>query len=130
MTEETPNLISDQVDLLKTSGLAPMRFETVYVPTASGTPITVDHALDGTRRTTVKLIFHFKNVAIKDMNAIGKLLWELVHRFKFPQATASASPSPVYRNQWDFIYFDVPLMQGELTRRAIIQEILKLYGKV
>jgi hypothetical protein len=109
-------------------GISPITFRSKVIPTANSPQMLIDYAEDGSRGDLMKLIFHFKNVSIKDMNAIGKILWELVNSMNIPTAVASASPSPVYRNQWDFIFMDVPTLRAPLIQADILQAVAKNLG--
>lgn len=106
-------------------GIKPIQFRTKLIPSANSPQLFVDYAEDQSRGTSTKLIFHFKNISIKDMNSLGKRLWDLVNEMNIPTAMASASPSPVYRNQWDFIFMDIPTLRAPLIQADILQTVEK-----
>lgn len=110
-------------------GIMALQFEDYPLSTPNSPTMLIRHAQDNTRGTHVKLIYHFTNVSIKDMNEIGKVLWELVHKLDIKTALASASPSPIFRNQWDFMFMDIPAMQAPLIRAQIIQTIAAHYAQ-
>lgn len=80
-----------------------------------------DHGIE-----TVKLIFHVKNVSLNTMETIGKALSDFCVRVlhQLPgNIRVEASESPVYRNQWDFIVWGVPLLRGTEIVNMILKTI-------
>lgn len=75
---------------------------------------------------TVKLIFHVKNVSLNTMDSIGKALSDFCVRVlhQLPgNIRVEASESPVFRNQWDFIVWGVPLLRGTEICNMILKTI-------
>ena len=115
--------LEDQMNAIP--GIQPIEFKGKPVSTPSSPQMLIDYAEDRSRGDTTKLIFHFKNISVKDMHTVGKLLWELVNKMNITTAVANGSPSPVYRNQWDFIFMDVPALRAPLIQADILQAVEK-----
>lgn len=80
-----------------------------------------DHGIE-----TVKLVFHIKGISVNSMEIVGKALSEFCVRVlhQLPSnVRVEASESPIYRNQWDFIVWGVPLLRGTEICNLIIKTI-------
>lgn len=120
----------DAVNAVKSmmpAGVAPIKYETMVLATPKSPQMLIEHAIDTTYASTAKIIFHFRHISISDMQTIGKALYDLVARLNIKTASASASANPEFRNCWDFIYFEVPVMQAPLIRSQILQHIRDTY---
>lgn len=126
MSQDKEQLLKEETSII-IPGITPIQFEVVPLSTKNSATMLIKHAQDNTRGAHVKLIFHFENIAIVDMNIIGKTLYELVHRLNIPTGVVSASPSPVFRNQWDFIFMDIPVIQAPLVRAEIIRTVIAAF---
>ena len=113
----------EAVQSMTPKGIQPVKFEHLVLATQRSPQLLIEHAIDPTYASTAKIIFHFRNIAINDMQIIGKALFELVSKLDIKTASASGSANPEFRNCWDFIYFEVPLMRAQSVRLQIIQVI-------
>jgi hypothetical protein len=113
----------DAVKSMVPSGVTPVKYETMLFATPKSPQMIIEHAIDTTYASTAKIIFHFRHISISDMQTVGKSLYDLVSRLNIKTASASGSANPEFRNCWDFIYFEVPVMQAPLIRSQIIQQI-------
>jgi len=122
------------VDLSKTLagaeglGIQPVTFTNIPLALPESPLMLVAHGIDATRGSSVKLIYQFKNVSVKDMYRMGKVLNFLVKELGYSTSYASAGPSPVYRNQWDFIYCDVPLINVPFVQELVLKRIKAEYS--
>ena len=113
----------DAVQSMVPSGINPIKYETMLMATHKSPQMVIEHAIDTTYASTAKIIFHFRHISISDMQTIGRALYDLVVKLNIKTASASASANPEFRNCWDFLFFEVPLMQAPLVRSQIIQVI-------
>lgn len=113
--------------MLAKGGIAPVEF--TDIPLRPKKPMLVSYAKDEIKGDLVKLIFHFKHVSIKDMQDIGKLMWEIVNQSNVSPSQASGSPSPIFKNQWDFIWMDIPSLRAAMLQKQILQKLLDYYAE-
>lgn len=112
--------LKDTASSFVVPGINPIKFTDTPLKWANSPNLIVSHAVDMTRADTIKLIYHFKNISMSDMNRIGKILYDKVKEWNMPTVFANGSPSPIYRNQWDFIMFDVPLIRAVVVQQSIM----------
>lgn len=110
------------------SAIQPITFTIVPLKTAKSPNLSVEYAHDNSRKGFSKLVFHFKNASIFDMEKIGKTLHDYVREINIPTAHVTASASPIFRNQWDFIMFDVPEVSALIVQAGILNRILDTFA--
>lgn len=74
----------------------------------------------------VKIVCHFKRIGHQERDRISLLLQEWFISGQIP-GEAYASDSPIYRDQWDFIIYHVPVRSSEFIHRAVIQQVERAY---
>lgn len=103
---------------------AAVQFEYVTMPTPRSPDMLLEHGVDRSGKTTHKLIFHFKNVALNDMAELGRAMAEICANVVAPMpgnVYASAGRNEIYRSNWDFIVWGVPAMRSPALQVLIIQ---------
>lgn len=131
MTQPNYQQISDSVtkSLIeaangKESGGVVLKFDTVAVNGLANDPnLLISYATD-LSPTTAKLIFHVKGISPNNMEVIGKALWKLSETVLHPLPSnirVEASESPVFRSQWDFIVWGIPVIRSGEIRALILK---------
>jgi hypothetical protein len=79
--------------------------------------------------STAKIFVHFKGMVSADLEELGAHMLNLVSRtLNIPGTHAEAGPSPVFRNQFDFVLFEVPAIRLADTHRRIVESLKKTFG--
>jgi len=108
-----------------------IQFFTKALPASAGAlEAHISYALDYSAVSTVKLIFHVKNVSPQAMERLGRRMQQLCVEILMALPTeirVEASESPLFRAQWDLIVWGVPAIRGPETQQLIIKAMCALF---
>ena len=109
------------------AGSLVLAFEETTLPGANHIEAHIAHAIDYSRAESPKLIFHVKKISMNEMEQIGRKVQEIVpaavHQIPGANIYVFAEQSPIFRSQWDFIVFGVPVLRTREIHRLILQTI-------
>jgi hypothetical protein len=111
---------------LSSGGLSPVIFETVPCVSARSPKLEIAHTMLPNGAGTVRIIFHFKNISVPDISDLLSLLQQIVREANITSSVCNASVSEVFRNQYDFVWLELPEIRAKLLRYQILERALKL----
>ena len=114
-----------------TSGLA-LRFDAQAITNVKSDPnLVIFHAIDYAP-DTAKLIFHVKGISASNMQVIGEAMFHFCNRVLYPLPAGirvEVSESPIYRNQWDFIAWGIPIIRAREIQALAIKTMREALTK-
>lgn len=115
------------VDELAKNPASPVVFETVPCPTSKSPRMEIAHTLLPGGDSTARLIFHFKNIAVADVSDLLSMLKRIVLEANISTSACNASVSEIFRNQYDFVWLELPAVRAPLLRQQIVHKTLALF---
>jgi hypothetical protein len=116
------------VDSLSKGGASPVVFETVQCPSLRSPKLEIASTIIPNGAGTSRLIFHFKNISVADSFDVLALLKKIVLESAITTSACNASVSEVFRNQYDFVWIEVPDIRCPMLREQILHKACKLLG--
>lgn len=124
-TAEWDSALKD-VDSLSKGALAPVVFATIPCASARSPKLEIAHTMIPNGEGTIRLIFHFKNISVGDITDLLSLLKKIVVEANVSSSVCNASVSEVFRNQYDFVWLELPVVRAPLLRDQVLERAVKL----
>lgn len=105
--------------------IAPLRFTKKTIP-RSRYVLEYEYAIQQTNEHEAKIIFHFTKASRNDLAIIAERLAKCVMRSNLSTSRAVSGFNPLFKGNWDFILYNIPMLRTVDMLDTLLKEIDKL----